>query len=277
MATPTLELTNRVRVGPLPTEVYRSLQFDACGELLLSWSDNDGSIFVGCDGCWQAPLKFDHQDFRFPTVQRFADGRWLVVDSRCRDTGDNARVFSQDLKLLRELRLDDAIEQVIVDSKDDIWVSYFDQNPLGLRKFSDKGGLIYDFNNSSGHNIFDLYAMHLDIRGDIWVYPSPDFYLSRISNGAAEAVEVVIDKCPVKGAKAILVGGNHIAFFGNFDGDSVFLLDFRSMKGQRLELTVDGKLIERPVIATRGETAALLWQDGIYCVTLANLIKASEG
>ncbi|MGR3376174.1 hypothetical protein [Salipiger abyssi] len=273
MATPTLELTKQAGIVPLSTEVYRSLNFDARGELLLSWLDKSGSIFVDCVGSHFEPIEFKQQDFRFPTVQRFADGRWLITDSRCRDGEDNARVFSQDLELLREFRLDDAIEQIIVDTKGGIWVGYFDENPLGLREFSDTGNLLYDFNNSSGHDIFDLYAMHLDLEGDIWVYPYTDFYLARISSGA---VEVVLERCPVEGAKAILVGGSHIAFLGSYDGDGVYVFDFRSRQGLLVELTVDGKSVERPVIATRGETAALLWEDSIYCVTLANLINATK-
>ncbi|WP_298259973.1 hypothetical protein [uncultured Litoreibacter sp.] len=269
----TLELTKQAGVVPLPTEVYRSLNFDARGELLLSWLDKSGSIFVDCVGSHLEPSEFKHLGFQFPTVQRFTDGRWLIADKRCREAENNARVFSQDMELLREFRLDDAIEQVLVDTKGGIWVGYFDENPLGLREFSDTGDLLYDFNNSSGHDIFDLYAMHLDLEGDIWVYPYTDFYLARISSGA---VEVVVERCPVKGAKAILVGGSHIAFFGSYDGDGVYLFDFRSRKGLLVELTVDGKPVERPVIATRGETAALLWQDSIYLVTLANLINATK-
>ncbi|MEM9840862.1 MAG: hypothetical protein AAF830_17155, partial [Pseudomonadota bacterium] len=114
---------------------------------------------------------------------------------------------------------------------------------------------------------------HLDLKSDIWVYPYTDFYLARISSGA---VEVVVERCPVEGAKAILVGGNHTAFFGSYEGDSVYLLDLRSGKGLLVELTVDGKPVKRPYIATRGETAALLLQDSIYRVTLADLINATK-
>lgn len=270
LATPTLELTKQAGVVSLPTAVYRSLNFDARGELLLSWLDKSGSIFVDCIESHHGPLEFKQQNVRFPAVQRFADGRWLIADRRCREAENNARVFSKDLDLLSEFRLDDAIEQIIVDAKDHIWVGFFDENPLGLREFSDTGDLVYDFNKSSGHDIFDLYAMHLDRMGDLWVYPYTDFYLARISS---RVVEVVVDSCPVKGASAILVGGNHVAFFGSYDGDGVYLFDFRSGKGQLVELTVDGKPVERPVIATRGETAALLWQDAIHCVTLTDLLN----
>jgi len=273
MAAQTLELTKRTSVPSQPQRDYRSFQYDARGELLLSWSGGDRSTYVVCEGNWQEPLQFECQDFLFPLVQRFADGRWLVVDRRSNDSDDNARVFSKDLDLLIDFRLDDAIEQVIVDPNDEIWVGYYDENPLGLRKFSDKGDLIYDFNVSSGHDIFELYAMDLDAEGNIWVYPYTDFYLARISN---EDVEIVIESCPVKGAKAILVGGGHVAFFGNYNDDRVLLFDIDAQEGTWFDLTVDGKPIERPLIATRAGTAALLWRDGIYCVTLADLIKASK-
>lgn len=81
---------------------------------------------------------------------------------------------------------------------------------------------------------------------------------------------------PVKGAKAILVGGNHIAFFGSYDNDGAYLFDFRSQKGLQVKLTAEGKSIERPMIATHREMAALLWQDEIYSITLADLINATS-
>lgn len=269
MSTQTLELKKWVSVPPLPERAYSSLQYDARGKLLLSWWDGGTSIYVACDGNWHEPLQFERRHVRFPVVQRFTDGRWLFVHPRCADSNDNARVFSKDLDLLSEFQMDDAIGQVIIDPNDGIWAGYYDENPLGLRKFSDKGDLIYDFNASSGHNIFDLYAMDLDAEGNIWVYPYTDFYLARISN---EDVEIVIENCPVKGAKAILVGGGHVAFFGNYNDDRVFLFDIKAQKGTWFQLTVDGQPIGRTLIATRGGTAALLWQDGIYCVALADLI-----
>ena len=89
-------------------------------------------------------------------------------------------------------------------------------------------------------------------------------------------MEIVISERPVEGAGAILVGGNHIAFFGSYDDDEVFLFDFQSQKGQLIKLRADGKRIERPVFATQRETAALLWRDAVYDVTLAKLISASK-
>lgn len=273
MAIPTLDLTKQADVASLPAEGHPSLNFDARGKLLLSWANKSGSVLVDCVGSWQEPLEFKHQNFSYPIAQRFTDGRWLILDRRCEATERSARVFSQDLVLLGEFLIDDAIEQVIVDPKDGIWVGYFDENPLGLRRFTDNGDLTYDFNTSSGHSIFDLYAMHLDLTGDVWVYPYADFYLARISN---EEVEIVIDRCPVKGAKAIMVGGNHIAFFGGYDRTGVFLFDLNSKQGQSVDLTANGRSIEGPIIATQGETAALLWQDSIYHVALAKLISATR-
>lgn len=274
MATLTLELTNKTTVAPLPAGAYLSLNFDARGDVLLSWLDESGALFVDCVGSMEAPVRFESLGFRFPKVQRFSDGRWLIVDGRCMDNQRNARIFSPALTSLQEFSLDDAIEQVVIDPKDNIWVGYFDENPIGLRKFSDAGELIYDFNTSSGYDIFDLYAMHLDLREDLWVYAYTDFYLARISNGAAE---IVIEECPVEGARAILAGGTHVAFFGNYDHDDVFVFDCKSNTGQSIAFTVGGIPVKRPLIATRGETAALLWEDSVCFVALAELIRAIRG
>ncbi|WP_189677917.1 hypothetical protein [Sphingomonas glacialis] len=72
----------------------------------------DGPVF---------PLETAH-----PLIDRFSDGRWLVVASRTRSE-PNARVLAPDGALQSRFMLGDAIEHVVIDSLDRIWVGWFDE------------------------------------------------------------------------------------------------------------------------------------------------------
>jgi|GEM_PF-2300423 len=61
----------------------------------------------------------------FPVVDRFPDGRWLVVGARGVD--DNARVLNSSGALLSRFRLGDGVEQVKIDALGRIWVGWFDE------------------------------------------------------------------------------------------------------------------------------------------------------
>ncbi|MDH7975731.1 hypothetical protein QH494_26390 [Sphingomonas sp. AR_OL41] len=86
---------------------------------LLTWGADgwqDGPIF---------PLETPH-----PRVDRFSDGRWLMVGSRTRRK-PNARVISSDGALLGRFMLGDGIEHIAIDSADRIWVGWFDEGMFG--------------------------------------------------------------------------------------------------------------------------------------------------
>lgn len=64
-----------------------------------------------------------------PCVDRFDDGRWLVVARR---TGsDNARLLAPDGQLLARFMLGDGIAHVGVDHHNRIWVGWFDEGVSG--------------------------------------------------------------------------------------------------------------------------------------------------
>ncbi|MEM8979820.1 MAG: hypothetical protein AAGD04_10070 [Pseudomonadota bacterium] len=269
---PRIELTKLHDVEPLGEDIWRWLSFDASGTLLLSWVDPLGTLFARDFGVLPAAQAFEGLRFRYPKVQRFADGRWLVVDSRCQDGQTNGRLFAHNAKLIADICLEDAIRDIVVDGQNQIWVGYFDENPTGLRAFNAQGHVFYDFNASTDLDIYELYAMHLEQSGGLWVYAFEDFFLARVARGR---VEVVLDSCPVEGARAILADGRYCAFLGNYDDDRVFVLDLRSKDGCFVELSVDGSLVQRPLLATRGHRAAFLHRYAIYELTLDDLVAAA--
>jgi len=256
--TPRLELTDPVPVADPPApDAFQKLAFDAKGALLWSWVAPDGSLVIE-DFESRHALPPHHAKFRFPLVQRFSDGRWLVVEARSRRGNTvhekNAAIYAPDLKRQTAFTVGDAVEDVLIDKADQIWVSYFDENPEGLKRFSPDGDVEYDYNQSSGDWILDLYAMTMDQKGDLWLYHYTDFPLVRL---VADSAEVILAPSPVKGAHAIAVGGNNVAFFGSYDTDLVTLCDMRSQTTKTLELTSPNNKTGRPPIATLGDKKAL--------------------
>jgi len=66
----------------------------------------------------------------FPVVDRFPDGRWLVVSTRAWDQA-NARILSPKGELLNRVRLGDGIEQLKIDATGHVWVGWFDEGIFG--------------------------------------------------------------------------------------------------------------------------------------------------
>ena len=271
-----LKLTDPVPVvAPPPADAFQALSFDASGALLWAWVAPDGSLVVE-DFQTRHTLPPHHAKFRFPLVQRFTDGRWLVVETRSRRGNaaheQNAAIYTDKLERQTAFAVGDAVHGVVIDKADQIWVGYFDENPVGLKRFSNAGAVEYDYNQSSGQNIFDLYAMAMDQNGDLWLYPYTDFPLVRL---AADRAQVILNPAPVEGAHAIAVGGTHVAFFGSYDTDIVTLFDLRSRTRKTIELTLPDNKPGRAIVATQGDHIALLRDGQLFQFHLSDLIAAA--
>src|SRR5688572_10081234 len=66
----------------------------------------------------------------FPIIEQFSDGRWLVANSRSQSDG-NARILDVEGAELRRIELGDGIEHIKIDSRDRIWVGWFDEGVFG--------------------------------------------------------------------------------------------------------------------------------------------------
>lgn len=133
----------------------------------------------------------------FPRLDRFSDGRWLVVASRSRGEPD-ARVLSRDGVLLDRFTLGDGIEHVAIDAADRIWVGWFDEgmfNPNwredlgwppasnGIACFAADGALLpLPIWPAEAGVIADCYALNAMGSG-AWTCPYTDFPLVHFRPG----------------------------------------------------------------------------------------------
>lgn len=274
MATKTLEPPLYASNSEHLSGAFVSLTFDACGELVLAWTDAKHRLTVDCFN-WDVGIRVQEnvEGYVCPIVQRFTDGRWLTVECRSRRKQRNARVLTEGFDKQGKFSVGDAVEQIIVDRKNRIWVGYFDESGgVGLRRYSDRGEMTYDFNQMSGLNILDLHAMTIDQQGSIWIYPYTDFYLARVTDDQAN---VVLETSPVSGSTAISVGGYYAAFFGSYSDREITVCDLRDGRSRKVSLTNGDGEIEYTHTATYADKIAVLCQNKIYRFQLIDLIAAS--
>ncbi len=168
----------------------------------------------------------------FPQMDRFNDGRWLVVASRMMDE-PNARVLAPDGAVLACFRLGDGIEHVGVDRRDGIWVGWFDEGIFGNDEWhmpgevwppSSRGiGLfsaVGDYQPPAAFPkavgiIADCYALNV-MDEEAWACPYADFPVLHLRPDRP----VRWWSNPIGGARALAVSGGHILLAGGYGADA---------------------------------------------------------
>ena len=162
-----------------------------------------------------------------PLVDRFSDGRWLVVGSRTLSE-PNARVLAPDGELLARFMLGDGIEHIAIDSADRIWVGWFDEGMSGegwsvpgmewppysngVACFASDGSVVEvpSWPKQAGF-IADCYALTPHGSG-VWTSPYTDFPLVRFVPGKPTRWW----RSELAGPKAIAVDGNRALVAGGY-------------------------------------------------------------
>lgn len=111
-------------------------------------------------------------------AQRFSNGDYLLAEAREATKYPNAFVCDHSGKFLRAFKLGDAINKLIIDSKDRIWVGYFDEgvfggseiSQYGLNRFDKNGRLEYSF-KYAGLDIDDCYNLNIDAHNNAIIAP----------------------------------------------------------------------------------------------------------
>ncbi|WP_380926766.1 hypothetical protein [Sphingomonas arantia] len=228
-------------------------------------------------------------------IDRFADGRWLVVGGRT-DAKSNARVFGPDGTLLNRFLLGDGIQDIGIDSVGRIWVSWFDEGIAGPynekwrvageeRPPSSRGIGCFDATGAfiplppipEVGRIDDCYA--LTVTGDeAWACPYTEFPLLRLSpnqpvrwwtSELAGPSAVAID-----GSCALVAGGYEedasrlalVSLEGGGEGESVRLLARYDLPLRRRSTSANASKPDwdRPtLLAGRGDMLHLV-DDGVW-------------
>jgi hypothetical protein len=153
---------------------------------------------------------------RWPHLGRLPDGRFVVAASRARryEDANQVQVFDALGRETSCFSVGDAIEHLLVDEAGHIWVGHFDENPAGIRRWSATGRLAWTSDGARIPGLFDCYA--LNVSGTAaWACPYTDFPLVEIRpNRPDRPVTVWANR--VRGAKAVAVHGERVAFYGGY-------------------------------------------------------------
>ncbi|MFJ8864202.1 hypothetical protein ACIRD6_00325 [Streptomyces sp. NPDC102473] len=153
---------------------------------------------------------------RWPHLDRLPDGRFVVAASRARRSKDSnqVQVFDAHGHETSSFSVGDAIEHLLVDEAGHIWVGHFDENPLGIRRWSATGRLAWTSDGARIPGLFDCYA--LNVSGTAaWACPYTDFPLVEIRPDRPERpVRVWANR--IRGSHAVAVHGDRVAFYGGY-------------------------------------------------------------
>ncbi|MER7827915.1 hypothetical protein ABTX85_35760 [Streptomyces sp. NPDC096097] len=153
---------------------------------------------------------------RWPHLDRLPDGGFVVAASRARrdEDGDQVQIFDALGRETLTFSVGDAIEHLLVDESGHIWVGHFDENPIGIRRWSATGRPVWMSDGAGIPGLFDCYA--LNVSGTTaWACPYTDFPLVEIRPDRTDRpVRVWVNL--VRGSRAVAVHGERVAFYGGY-------------------------------------------------------------
>ncbi len=233
------------------------------------------------------------EQFRFPNVQRFRDGRWLVTEARTDLTTPNAHVFKSDGTIINSFYAGDGIQTVLLDQRGGIWIGYFDEGvfgafnpmppqghpsydygPSGLVRLDDRGKIEFAYNRQFPDKLIsDIEALTLDDEGSAWFCPYTDYFVASV---VGDHVDYVLPRAPTAGADALSIGAHHFAFFGGFHRSSMVAVVNRQTERMRLiQLRGSDLGSLSPIrVATRGTKAIAIANGELYKLDQETLLDA---
>ncbi|MGW2478149.1 hypothetical protein [Streptomyces sp. NPDC001665] len=149
-------------------------------------------------------------------LDRLPDGGFVVAASRARryENADQVQGFDALGREASSFSVGDAIEHMLVDEAGHIWVGHFDENPAGIRRWSPTGHIYWASDGASIPGLFDCYA--LNVSGTTaWACTYTDFPLVEIRPGRPDR-PVRVWPNQVRGATAVAVYGERVAFYGGY-------------------------------------------------------------
>ncbi|MFG2868421.1 hypothetical protein [Streptomyces sp. NPDC048338] len=172
-------------------------------------------VSVGDGGVEVTELNAVHA--RWPLLDRLPDGGFVLAAARDRgaDKQRQVQVFDALGRQTWSFGVGDAIEHLLVDATGELWVGHFDENPVGIRRWSATGERRWTSGSVPGAGwIMDCYA--LNVAGSVaWACPYTDFPLLEIRPG--EPVRVRANS--LRGAHGLAVHADRVAFVGGYGED----------------------------------------------------------
>ena len=230
-------------------------------------------------------------DLTFPMVDVFPDGRILLAGPRCSwrsetDVDRNGAVIDPQTGAVSRILLGDGIEDVFIDTRGRIWVSYFDEGVFGEFGWNDPGP---PPTGSSGLMVFDAAGAIL------WTYPwqgrepaIEDCYAMNVSGDAAAIYfystfpvctvtrdfALAFFSTPVRGCHAFALAGDNVLFSGQYNDSAhtgyrgALNPDRAAEMEQVTFLRPDGAPVQAARIVGRGSRLYFFAEDAVFAADL---------
>ena len=239
-------------------------------------------------------------DITFPLCDFFCDGRILLAGARCswRGTNDfdmNGVIFSPETGSIERILLGDGIASLGIDSKDRIWVSYFDEGVFGnfgwnhpgppgpgaggLVCFASNGKTVWSFNTDECEGfIDDCYALNVQ-RHVLWAYYYSDFNICRVDGNFTP---YILPDIPISGASAFAVGSEGLLFTKQYDetADMFHFIpkkDGKTGQPQKVRGALpNGETFENSFFIGRGNFLHVLNSSGWFKVDVENFVHNNQ-
>lgn len=245
-------------------------------------------IFLLEAGKWNEGPQFP-LEFSGLLLDRFEDGRWLVVGHRTLEL-PNARIVTRDGHVQRRFMLGDGIENVAVDQSDAIWVGWFDEGVFGndhwhvqgeqwppssrgIGRFDEFGNLLPLSELPCESTIADCYALTASV-ADAWICPYVDFPILQLRPEQPHKWW----KNQHAGAKALAVHANHALLAGGYGSKANSLILVRlegSGNGETAPIVSRLKLPLRRL--SNEEGSHLVWEHPVLLVGRRGAIHLIAG
>ncbi|MFB7264183.1 hypothetical protein ACFCXH_18820 [Streptomyces nojiriensis] len=100
---------------------------------------------------------------RWPHLDRLPDGAFVVAAARARryENADQVQVFDELGRVTSSFCVGDAIEHLLVDGTGHLWVGHFDENPVGIRRWSATGRPAWASDDVHIPRLMDCYAVNV--------------------------------------------------------------------------------------------------------------------
>lgn len=197
-----------------------------------SASDLAFSLIVQ-SGAGAETISLPATNITFPYVDLFSDGGCALVGARSswrsKDDFDlNGALIERGTNVAKRVYFGDGIENLGIDGKDRIWISYFDEGVFGnfgwshpgptglgaggINCFDRTGKLLWQHNREDAtEHIDDCYAMNVSPLG-VWFYFYAAFKVARVT----EDFSVEYFETPISGSNSLVTDGHRFVFSSQY-------------------------------------------------------------
>jgi hypothetical protein len=187
------------------------------------------SIF---DGAVEAAAFEFELDSAWPILDRFPCGNWIVVTPHSKPGERNAKIYSTDGNVIREIALGDGIEHIQCDAAGTIWVGYSDEgifgnggwepqtslpptseSRLGINRFHDFGTMTWAY--TTDNRLADCYAMNVTPEA-VWACYYTDFPILRVNYDG----HTRIWENRKAGAHLLAINGEYLVLLGGYGDEA---------------------------------------------------------